>query len=276
MTEAADWSGKVGDTWAQEWRGTERAFAGLAAHLDAAIIAAAPDHAFTAIDIGCGAGSTAFALASARIDADVTGVDLSAALIAVATERALPCANLRFRAGDAVEMVAAAAPVDLLVSRHGVMFFADPAAAFTTFANAMAPNGRIVFSCFASPDDNPWATIITPSPDRSSSYVPGPFAFADPSRGETFLAAAGWRDIAARRVDFTYRVGEGENPVAQGAAFLRRIGPAASALRDAASADRPMPERRLIDTLAVVRKGDTVDFPAAAWIWTARAPGGTP
>ena len=276
MTKAADWSGKVGDTWAQEWRGTERAFAGLAPYLDAAILAAAPDRAFTAIDIGCGAGSTAIALANARADADVTGVDLSDALIAVAIGRSHPCVNLRFRAGDAVGMVAAAAPIDLLFSRHGVMFFADPTAAFTTFANAMAPNGRIVFSCFASPDDNPWATIITPSPDRSSSYVPGPFAFADPSRGETFLTAAGWRDIAARRVDFTYRVGKGDDPVAQGAAFLRRIGPAASALRDASPADRPMLERRLIDALAAARKGDTVDFPAAAWIWTARASGGTP
>jgi len=38
MTSAGDWTGRVGHVWAAEWRRTDRSFADLARHLDAAIV----------------------------------------------------------------------------------------------------------------------------------------------------------------------------------------------------------------------------------------------
>lgn len=269
MTGAADWSGRVGETWAHEWRRTDRAFADLAPHLDAAILAAAPRRPFAALDIGCGAGTTAIALATSRPDATVIGVDLSPELVATARARAGGVPNCRFIQGDAVATAAGLSP-DLLVSRHGVMFFPDPRAAFAGLRAAAAPGVSLVFTCFAAVEDNPWATLVTDAPARSTGYVPGPFALADPAVGHALLVAAGWQG-APCRVDFRYRVGAGDDPVADAAAFLTRIGPAASALRDASREDRPALDARLRDRLERRRHGDAIDFPAAAWLWSATA-----
>ncbi|NYD92239.1 class I SAM-dependent methyltransferase [Sphingomonas melonis] len=275
MTTTSDWTGRVGTVWAEEWRRTDRAFAALAPHLDAAIRAAAAPGPITALDIGCGAGGTAAALAAARPDARVIGADLSPDLIAVARTRHAALANLAFHHGDALAVAADHAPLDLLVSRHGVMFFTDPVAAFVRLRAATRPGGHIVFTCFAPVDDNRWATLITPATPRAS-YAPGPFAFADPDATAASLTAAGWGNATPTLVRFAYRVGAGDDPVADAADFLTRIGPAASRLRDAAAADRPALAARLRAALAAQRNGRVVDFPAAAWVWTARATGERP
>lgn len=270
MTSATDWSGRVGDVWAAEWLRTDRSFADLARHLDAAILDAAPSGPFAALDIGSGAGATSLALATARPDATVIGIDLSPGLVAVARERADDLPNLRFETGDAIEHAAGLRP-DLIVSRHGVIFFPDPHAAFSALRRAAAPGARLAFSCFTGVEDNPWARLVTEAPARSTSYVPGPFAFADGAAGRDFLTRAGWVDAQARRVAFAYRAGEGADPVADAFSFLTRIGPAASALREAPREDRPELEARLRVRLAVQREGAAVDFPAAAWLWSATA-----
>ena len=87
MTFANDWAGAVGDVWADEWQRTDRGFAAMTSHLDAAILAAAPQQG-RAIDIGCGAGGTSIALAKARPGLTVTGIDLSSALVDTARSRA--------------------------------------------------------------------------------------------------------------------------------------------------------------------------------------------
>ncbi|MFW1499249.1 SAM-dependent methyltransferase, partial [Vibrio parahaemolyticus] len=50
------------------------------------------------------------------------------------------------------------APVDLYVSRHGVMFFADLPQAFAHLARLAAPGARFVFSCFRAAAQNVWAS----------------------------------------------------------------------------------------------------------------------
>lgn len=240
MTQAAEWAGLVGDAWAAEWRRTDRSFAALAVHLDALIAATATADATTAIDIGCGAGATSLALATARPALRVTGIDLSPELIAVARARGTGLANLDFEAG-AVEAVAGSrAPVDLFVSRHGVMFFADPVVALRALRAAAAPGARLVFSCFRGARLNPWASEIAaailgaPPPPPPPGYAPSPFAFADPDFVIGILTEAGWRSHAPEAVDFAYRAGEGADPVADALSFFTHIGPAAPVLRAAA------------------------------------------
>lgn len=268
MTRATDWTGPVGDVWSREWRRTDRSFAALAPHLDAAILAAAPAGGFAALDIGCGAGATSLALAAARADAGVTGVDLSAALVDVAAHRAAGRANVAFVAGDAPAEAKARGPFDLYVSRHGVMFFDDPAAAFADLHEAAAPDAALVFSCFDTIADNPWATVLF---DLAEPAGPGPFAFADRDRVAALFAGAGWRDAAAHRVEFAYRVGEGADPVADARDFLCAIGPTASRLRAAPPDARAALLARLTTALEARRDGNFVDFPASAWLWSARA-----
>jgi SAM-dependent methyltransferase len=274
MTTAYDWTGRIGDVWAEEWRRTDRSFANLTPHLNAAILAAATPRTRKIMDIGCGAGATTLATAQALPNATVTGIDLSPNLIEIARHRAATQANASFECADITIAAPNHAPTDLYVSRHGVMFFADPVAAFTTLAEAAAPGATLVFSCFAERAANRWATeTITATggdADAPPSTAPGPFAFADPTHVATILEKAGWRAAPPERIDFAYRAGEGVDPVADAVDYFRRIGPAASAIRDAEPEERERHIARLTQVCERHGNGTTVEFPAAAWIWTAR------
>ncbi|MFG6281473.1 class I SAM-dependent methyltransferase [Sphingomonas sp. S6] len=278
MTSATDWTGRVGRTWAAEWQRTDRSFANLSPHLDAAIRTAAPAGPFHAIDIGCGAGATSLALADARPDATVTGLDLSADLIRTAHTRAGDRGTVTFHAGDAVAMVLQLPPADLIVSRHGVMFFADPIAAFTALRTAANSGARLVFSCFRDRRDNVWASdlieqVTGTRPEVAPGYAPGPFGFADQAATATILESAGWTVDSATRIDFAYVAGAGPDPVADAADFFHHIGPLASALKDAAD---PSLDDRLKSALKRYAADGIVALPASAWIWRATATGEQP
>jgi SAM-dependent methyltransferase len=273
----ADWTGRVGQAWAGEWRRTDRSFAGLDPALERAILAAASPGGGRLVDLGCGAGTTSLAVARARPTASVTGLDLSPDLIAVAAARrdgaGLSPERCRFVAGDAVASATRLAPIDLFFSRHGVMFFDDPVAAFARLAEAGAPGALLVFSCFAAQADNHWATRTAgvDAGPRSGVPQPGPFAFADPERVAAILAAAGWHpERAPERIAFRYVAGAGADPVADAVSFFTRIGPAARGLREADAAARPALLERLAATCARHCRGGEVAFAATAWLWSAR------
>lgn len=280
MTAAPDWQTRVGDVWAAEWRRTDRSFADLARHLDAAILAVAPAEG-RAADLGCGAGATSLALAGARPGLDIHGVDLSAALIEVARSRAAEAgvANLSFSVGAVPDALAPHQPFDLAVSRHGVMFFDDPGAAFRGIAAALRPSAPLVFSCFRSSGENPWASqtiaALGGRLDSPGGYAPGPFAFADRGVIERVLAGAGFADIAIEPADYTYHAGAGSDPAGDATNFFQRIGPVSRIVAQAPEADRPALIERLRAVLAEQVRGEALDFPAAAWLVTARATGRT-
>jgi SAM-dependent methyltransferase len=162
---------------------------------------------------------------------------------------------------------------DLIVSRHGVMFFDDPVAAFRHLRGVVAPSAALVFSCFRAPADNPWASSIAALlglPLAANPRAPGPFAFADPGYVESILSAAGWQDIAFEPVDFAYLAGEGPDPVGAALDFFRRIGPAAATLRGLDGTAREAAEARIRDWLEAHRSGNRVALGASAWIVSAR------
>lgn len=270
MFSTDEWTGRTGDVWADEWRRTDRSFDGLSGPLNDAILAVAPATG-CAVDLGCGAGQTSMALAAARPGLDVKGLDISPGLIAVARERGKGVGNLQFDIADTASLDSTTA-ANLLVSRHGVMFFPDPIAAFSTIRTAAAPGATLVFSCFRARSANAWALVsddlVGPVPPPSG-YVPGPFAFADRAFVPDLLTRSGWADATAAEIDYRYVAGQGEDPVADAADFFTRIGPVARTI-----AEQPREQRAdLIDRLKTILAdhvtGDTVSFPAAAWIWTA-------
>lgn len=275
MTDQSEWTGKVGNAWAEEWQRTDRSFGPVTDRLLA--IAQAKGFA-QAFDIGCGAGEVSLALAAGDPTARVIGVDVSGDLLEAARQRGAGQQNLRFELGDAARWVfGAGEQPDLIVSRHGVMFFGDPVAAFVHITEQAAPSARLVFSCFRELKENTWvrelAAVLPPSGDPAPDPdAPGPFAFGRRTRVEDILARAGWQDIAFEPIDYEMVGGEGADAVADALSYFLRIGPAARAIgalgeaeRDAAMARlRAMLERHCVD--------GRVALPAAGWIVTARAP----
>lgn len=267
MTNASDWQGTVGRSWASEWRRTDVSFSDLTPKLLAAI---AREPGAAVADIGCGAGELSIAIAEARPQAQVTGVDISADLVDAARSRAIQ-PNLTFELADASQWQPASRP-DLYVSRHGVMFFSDPQAAFAHLAAQAMPGARMVFSCFRKAAENDWAAAIAallPKGDSppASPTAPGPFAFALPEHVRRCMA--GWRAVEFAPVDFRYIAGTGPDAVGEAMALFRRIGPAAAALRTLPEAERAAVEMRLAELVEAHHRDGVVAFNAAAWLVSA-------
>jgi len=272
MTDANEWRGRTGDGWAAQWQRTDRSFGPLTEHL----LKRTREFAFgAALDVGCGAGELSLALARGRPRIRVVGVDISPQLVEVARGRGTRLGNVSFEVGDAALWQPPEGFVpDLLVSRHGVMFFEDSVAAFSHLAELAAPGAGLMFSCFRNRGENPFFTEVTrllPDPEPAPPPgAPGPFAFADRARVESILAAAGWGSIAFEPHDFAMIAGGGENPVADACEYFSVIGPAARA----ASELGPEERARFLDRVRELARRNLhegiVSLRAAAWIVTAR------
>ena len=61
---------------------------------------------------------------------------------------------------------------DLVVSRFGVMFFADPAKSFANLRRGLKPGGRLVFACWREAKQNPF--FILPLREAGKHAPPCP------------------------------------------------------------------------------------------------------
>ena len=195
------WNGPAGQLWVSSHEETERHTGPFG---DVALLAAAPAPGERAIDVGCGCGTTTLALArSVGATGDVVGVDLSSIMLDRAMELAAAAklTNVVFRRLDAQTAPLGRHVFDLVFSRFGVMFFADPTAAFTNLRASLRPSGRLAFACWQVPSANPWMAL----PSRAALQffgltapphdAPGPFSLADPDRLRRVLTDAGFNDI---------------------------------------------------------------------------------
>lgn len=274
VTGAGEWTGRVGGVWAEEWKRTDRSFAHLT---DRLLDSTALENFSHALDIGCGAGEISIALASRDFGAAITGLDISPALLSIARERGAGLPNIGFHHADAATWhpdKPEAAP-DLLISRHGVMFFGDPIAAFAHLRSVVSDQASLRFSCFRARDANGWAGllqgVLPVQPTTPDPHAPGPFAFGNEDRVSMILRDAGWKDIAFEPLDYAMIAGNGEDALEEAVAYFLRIGPAASAITALEGAARERAIANLRAMLADHRKQDRIALPAAAWIVTARA-----
>lgn len=266
----AEWAEQTGKSWAREWQRTDRSFRELTDTLVTRILAKGAAHSI--LDIGCGAGELSLRLSDAKPGTRIVGVDISPELIAVASSRASGGARLDFTCADAATWKDVMFYPDLLVSRHGVMFFDQPVAAFGNLAQGASAGARLIFSCFRDRSENPWASdlaALLPSAPMPQPNAPGPFGFADPKYVHRVLSAAGWTQVRVEPVDFSYIAGSGDDAVGDAVDFFQSIGPAARGVRDLESEPKAIVLTKLRELAEARCINDEVRFPAAAWIVTA-------
>jgi SAM-dependent methyltransferase len=155
------------------------------------------------LDVGCGAGQSTREAARAAMEGGAVGVDTSSEMLEVARRRSDEAGlrNIAFEEGDAQHHEFPAARFDLCISRFGVMFFADPALAFTNVARAMRPGARLVWMVWQSQERNEWSGAIrrTLAPGTPvSAAAATAFSLADPTIATELLTTAGFVSI-----DFT-------------------------------------------------------------------------
>jgi SAM-dependent methyltransferase len=228
------------------------------------------------LDIGCGTGATTVAIAN-RLGphGECTGIDVSEAMLNLARQRAIAegAPNARFLVGDAERHRFPPNAFDAVVSRFGVMFFDDPAAAFANIGNAVRPGGALTWLAWRSREENPFMTAaeratghLLRSSNQPAREAPGPFALANPDRVSQLLTVAGWRDVQVGALNVSCTL-----PKAELTVYTHRMGPVGMVLPDL----DPALQRKVIATLedAFVEflVDDIAKFNAACWVIRARA-----
>lgn len=161
------------------------------------------------LEVGCGTGAATVPLAEAVGETgEVVGIDISEPMLTAARQRISQRdqRNISLLHGDAQVYSFPPDHYDLIASRFGVMFFADPVMAFQNLRGATRPGGRLCFACWAALDENrhwliPCEVALrhlgppAPKPPRA----PGPLAFSEPDYVLSVLEGAGYEGIEIRR-----------------------------------------------------------------------------
>ncbi len=231
------------------------------------------------IDVGCGCGDTTLELAR-RVGPEgrALGVDISAPMLARAAEtaRAGGVTNASFEEADAQTHAFAEGGADLIFSRFGMMFFADPPAAFANLRSALSPDGRFSLVCWRSIQQNPWMLIPTMAAMQhieieipKDPYAPGPFSLADEGHLTEVLEKGGLNDIDLAPYDTAMTLAAGAS-VDEAARFMMEMGPMARVLPSVDEDTKARVVEAVRDSLAPHESDAGIVMDAAAWIVSAR------
>jgi SAM-dependent methyltransferase len=212
------WNEVAGPRWvsrheAQEARNVEM--------LEQLLAAAVPAPGERVLDIGVGTGVTTVPHARAvGLSGHVTGADISRPMLDAARRRVDEAGlkNVELMLTDAQVHPFEPESYDLLTSRLGVMFFADPAAAFGNLIRALRPGGRLVMAVWATIDENthwkiPFEIAVRHlgPPAPQPLHAPGPHAYGDRDYLRGILEKAGFAAIEIEPRRFQVR---GDTPAA--------------------------------------------------------------
>jgi len=254
---------------------------GLAEHGEQAIGLAPPKRGDRVLDVGCGFGDSAQALAAiVGPEGSVLGVDVAPRFVDAARAEAAGAGNVRFEVRD-VEIAEFDETFDYVFSRFGTMFFANPVAALRNVRRALVPGGRLVSVVWRQKLDNPWMhraelvvkpLVEVPEETDEPRCGPGPFSMANADTVSAQLLAAGFEGVALRRLDLPLLIGRTLDEAVE---FNLALGPAAEAVRLAGpegDALRPQLAELLREALAEFETPAGIVAHSSTWVITASSP----
>ncbi|MEL0047816.1 MAG: methyltransferase domain-containing protein [Gammaproteobacteria bacterium] len=262
------WNDKAGPNWVAM---QERLDGVLKPLSDAGLQAAQVKTAERVLDVGCGCGDTSIALHN--LGAKVLGVDVSGPMLEHARNRN---GDVDYLQADAATSDFGGKRFDLVFSRFGVMFFADPVAAFRNIRGAMNENGRLLFVCWQPPSANPWMSAAgkavapyLPAPDTPPNpRAPGPFAFAEEDYVTEILTQAGFSNVSITPHPQSLNVAA---TVDQAVQFQTRLGPASRAINELDGEQREAALAAVKTALSPFAQERGVFMDAAVWLVSAEA-----
>ena len=216
--DLAEYRQQSHDTWermAAGWDGwnemVARASRPVTDHMAAAL---EPKPGETILELAAGAGVSGFAAAALMGgEGRLIMTDFASHMVEACERRGreLGFENIQYCVLDAERMDLADDSVDGVLCRWGYMLMADPAAALRETRRVLRSDGRVSFSVWGAPEDNPWATVPggilvqrgqMPPPESGD---PGIFAMADPGRIEELVKGAGFDQLELTEVRMSWR-----------------------------------------------------------------------
>ena len=270
------WNGAAGRAWVELQEPLDEMFAPFT---DLLVQTAETRRGGRVLDIGCGTGTTTPAIADAvgattpadavGSTAPATGVDISEPMLELAKQRARSHRrDAHFICADAQHHRFDHNSYDLVVSRFGVMFFADPAAAMANIRTAARDDAALRFITWRSPGENPFMTTaeraaapLLPELPPRDPLAPGQFALSDPELLRDLLSGNGWG-----RVEITPADVECVLPLDVFDRYVTTMGPVGVALRTAEDSRREQLLAALQAAFEPFRDTDVMRFQASCWV----------
>jgi SAM-dependent methyltransferase len=167
------------------------------------------------LDVATGAGGQSIAAARrAGPTGHVLATDIAPAILDYAAKAATDAgiATVATRVLDGEDLAVEAGSFDAVISRVGLIYFPDQAAALAGMRAALRPGGRIAAVVYSTADRNGFfsvpvgiirrrAQLPPPAPGQ-----PGPFSLGGPGVAETALRDAGFRDVTVEAVPSPVRM----------------------------------------------------------------------
>lgn len=189
----------VSTGWAEWQPQFERGAAPLTARL---LDLAGVRSGITLLDVATGHGEPA--LSAARIvgpTGRVVGMDISPAMLTIARRRAAGMDNVVFVEGDVDKLGQPPGSFDAVLSRFGLMFAVDHAAAFRALADVLVPGGVLAATTWGPPAQHLMSTGPAALGERlemppPAPGTPGPFSMSDRGQLIEELETAGFVDVS--------------------------------------------------------------------------------
>jgi SAM-dependent methyltransferase len=173
-----------------------------------------PQPGQTILDIAAGPGNSGFAAAAVVGDSGrVISTDFAEAMVTAAehTAKQLGVTNVEFKTMDAEKMDLADDSVDGIICRWGFMLMLDPDAALRETRRVLRPGGKLAFSVWGGPAQNPWVTLMgmvltqRGTPPQNDPFGPGGmFSMADHDKIRTMVTDAGYENVAIEEMPLAW------------------------------------------------------------------------
>jgi len=229
------------------------------------------------LDVGCGGGDTTMqALQYCSSLGSATGLDISEPLLQLARAKVRGQANLHFINADAQSYALPEKHYQFIISRFGVMFFADPVKAFANLRSALTEDGTLAFVCWGPLADNAFFTdpIGAVEPHVEATFTdpgrePGPLGLSDIGYLKQVLQGAGFNNVTIDPV--RTQVVTGYTPE-QEADLLMRIGFGMRLMKQAPPPPKVREHIResLINTVSRRLEAGKITYPALVYLVQAK------
>ncbi len=250
----------------------------LAAATEALLDAAHVTGGASVLELATGPGGAGLAAAD-RVgpSGHVLLADDAQEMVAVAARRADGRSGVSTAVFDQSAIDAADGSFDAAISRHGLMFAQEPAAAVREAVRVLRPGGRYAAMVWGPRDANPWLGLILDAVGEQFGVpfpppgIAGPFSLADSAKLTVVFEAAGLEDVQVTSLATPA-------PAASVDAWWERVPHLAGPLATALEAMEPdvreaIRERAVSAACAVARTtGDGIELDGSVLIASGRRP----